>query len=113
MRKYTLFGSGKWTVPKELFLKQYEEHARAFLSGYMDGDGSIAIKRRLISVDSVNKSTLKEVNKLFNNIGIKTTYYMFKTRSRIVIKDLNNYERLIGFIHPDKKYNLLSLTMRS
>ena len=109
LRKYTQFGSRMWSVPKELFLEQYEWHARAFLRGYMDGDGSITIKRKLISVDSVNKNTLKEVNKLFNQTGIGTVYYTFETRSRVVIKDLQSYEEFIGFVHPDKKYTLSSI----
>lgn len=104
LRKYTLFGSRRWWVPRILFLNKYKKHAFRFIRAYLDGDGTIY--RKHIDIDSVNFKSLPELNRLINKFKIKTYYYIYKSRSRILIKDIKRFQKLIGFIHPEKKEKL-------
>jgi len=71
----------------------------------LDGDGTVT-NSRSVDVDSVNFNSLPELNRLINKFRIKTRYFIYKTRSRISIKDIKKYQKFIGFIHPVKKKKL-------
>ena len=110
LRKYTLFGSKRWVVPKYFFERKYMEPAKYFIRAYLDGDGTVDTKKRSVIIDSVNRTSLKELGKLLNVLGIKIKYFNYTSRSRIIIKDLEKYNNLIGFFHPKKKRKLKNLT---
>ena len=111
LRRYSLFGSRRWSVPKELFKKQYRNQAKRFIRAYFDGDGSVDYKwNKRITLDSVNKNSLSKLNKLLLHLGISTRYYIYKNRSRITIKDVIKYKKTIGFFHLKKKEKLEYLT---
>lgn len=102
LRDYTIFGSRRWNVPKSLFENNFIEQTKFFIRAYLDGDGTVDIKKKAVIVDSVNLKGLKNVNKLFNKFGIKTKFYVYKSRCRIVSKDVKKYNDIIGFVHPKK-----------
>jgi transcriptional regulator with XRE-family HTH domain len=105
LRKYTSFGSRRWKVPKILFFNKYKNHAFRFIRAYLDGDGTVTNWKR-VDVSSVNFNSLPELNRLINKLKIKTRYYIYKTISRISIKDIRKYYEFISFIHPEKKEKL-------
>lgn len=111
LRKYTLFGSKRWNVPKELFKPKYQKQARFFIRAYSDGDGTVDLKKKKVILDSVNSNSLSEMNQLLGTLKINTKFYIFTSRSRIVIYDVNRFSKLIGFLHPERRDKLKKIIL--
>lgn len=74
---YTHFGSKKWKIPRILFKKEYKKHATLFLKGFIDGDGTIDVKRKRLIIDSTNSPSLNEMSILIKKLGIKKQILRF------------------------------------
>jgi hypothetical protein len=109
LRKYTLFGSKRWNVPKELFEKKYYECAKKFIRGYADGDGSVDTTKKTVVFDSTNRVGLTQVGNLLEHLEIKFRYNEYNQRFRIVINEIELFQNKIGFFHPGKKEKLESI----
>ncbi|MBS3146978.1 Flp pilus assembly complex ATPase component TadA, partial [Candidatus Woesearchaeota archaeon] len=67
-------------VPK-IIMRSPEEVISAFLSGYIDGDGTIDKGR--ISMSSVNEEIINEFKYLFNRLGIRSSTYEYLAMNRL------------------------------
>jgi len=84
--KYSDYGSLKWSIPKEMFFKE-ASIKYAFLSGFIDGDGSVDDRR--IRIYSANFNGLLQISE--------------------ILKSLNIYHTLQGPIKINKKHDMFAI----
>jgi hypothetical protein len=109
IRKYSRFGSKKWSVPFQISRGKDKIKKKLFCRAYFDGEGFVYVERKVIRVDSINKKGLLGVQKLLEDLGVSSKFFDYKNRFRITIKDIKNYHTKIGFFHPMKKEKLKML----
>ncbi|MDD5651017.1 MAG: LAGLIDADG family homing endonuclease [Candidatus Nanoarchaeia archaeon] len=102
LRDYSLFGSKRWKVPKQI-KNANNKIKSAFCRAYFDGDGTIETKKKEIRLDSTNENGLKEVKTLLDNLKFNSHFYSFKGRYRIVIREIEGFSKIIGSNHPKKR----------
>lgn len=111
-------------VPKELFLAR-QDIILNFLKGYLDGDGSIRIRKKGVSLNGASKSEglIQDLGLLFLRLGVPTTYEYNKTSEmhnihvygyELVSKLVNklNIERWQEFSQHQKLKNKRSLATK-
>lgn len=109
LRSYTRFGSHRWKVPKQILYSKNEKIKSRFCRAFFDGDGTIEAKKKEIRLDSINNVGLKQIRKLLYDLGIKSKFYKFSDRFRLVINDINKFYNKIGFFHPQKEKKLKTI----
>jgi len=102
LRKYSRFGSRRWRVPAEILNSNNKTIKKSFCRAFFDGDGTIELKKKEVRMDSKNSIGLKQLAKLLESLGIKCKFYNFRSRFRIVIKDIDLFYSEIGSLHPEK-----------
>jgi intein/homing endonuclease len=70
LKNYCNFGTFTWRVPKQV-KGAGEDVKRAFLQAYFDSDGSVDVKRHMITADSANHAGLKEIEDLLMDFGVE------------------------------------------
>lgn len=101
--------SRTWLVSKEVFKSKLLIFV--WLKAFFDDEGTI--RDRLIIGDTINKAGAKQLSILLNKIKIRHSlrkyqykYQGIRFRYRIVIYDIGEYNKLIGFNHSKKKAKL-------
>ncbi|MBI2673411.1 hypothetical protein HYX19_04065, partial [Candidatus Woesearchaeota archaeon] len=93
-----------------IIMKSPESVISAFLSGYIDGDGSVDTKR--VAMSSINEYIINEFKYLFTRLGIKSSVYSYLHKNRhnkiytlniTTRKDLQNACKILKF---RKKFNI-------
>lgn len=108
----TSFGSTKWKLPVKLFTS--DKAKIECLRALFDTDGYVA--KRYIQIQSVNKSGIKDVQKLLDEFGIKSKIYVYERKQKnwnanyllniFKIEMRKRFFKLIGFNHVIKKNKL-------
>lgn len=108
LREFSRFGSWRWNVPRQVTTSSNEIKA-AFCRAFADGDGTIEQKKKEIRIDSTNKKGLRNLKRLLSDLKINSLFYDFGSRHRIVVRDLEHFDKIIGFNHPEKKKKVREL----
>ncbi len=91
---------------------------RNFLQAVFDDEGYLYPEKRMICISLVNEQLLSEIIYLLTKIGIDTNpMHIHRSRNRSKMfyfsitgkKNIINFYKLIGFIHPAKKKKLYEL----
>lgn len=103
--------SDEWTIPKISL-----EELRSWLRSYFDCDAWVEVqksKSRVIGLESINESGLKQIKYSLLNFGIKSSEVK-KRKNRNVWSihicgkdDLLKFKENIGFLHPNKNKKLI------
>lgn len=109
-KKFGSFYSWEWRMPN-----MNKKLSRLWLRAYFDCEGWVFCKshqNRHIGIDCVNELGLDQVEKIVNQLKIKTIRRYNKKRKihRLFIYGKENLKRFykeIGFLHPDKSKKLL------
>lgn len=82
------------TVPNKIFISP-ESVKFAFISGFIDGDGSIHKNRNVINITSISKKFIEQLNILLFEMGIISNFYTQKER----LNKINNKEFISSEIY--------------
>jgi len=69
----------------------------------------LKIKKKEKRIDSTNKKGLRNLRRLLNDLKINSLFYDFGSRYRIVVRDMEHFDKTIGFNHPGKKKKVREL----
>lgn len=111
--QFVLLGVGKsrdWFISNPIF-DANDMIICQWIRAFFDDEGTVDISRKRVRVKSVNLNGLKQVQRLFEIIGIgsKITGPNCDNTWYITIKDLTNFNNKIGFSEPNKRRKLKNL----
>ena len=72
LRRYSKFGSHKWSVPKSMLTSNVWLKG-LYCRGYFDGDGTVETHKKEVRFDSVNYNGLLGIKSLLDSLGIKSS----------------------------------------
>lgn len=111
--RYTPFYVDKWNVPKDIKKASTDIQAK-YLKGFFDSEGNVEPKARRVGATSSNIVSLKEIQSLLQNFGIRSKLQSSTNQNlhHLRIQDrqsVESFNKNIGFVIKRKKDNLKQL----
>ncbi len=103
--EHLLLSSAEQRVPEQLFRVSIEVK-RAFLKGYIEGEGHVSTSQRELCIASMSRQLLTDVQTLLCSLGIQSQIHDRKNgsyRLRISGADFETYIQDIGFVTHRKR----------
>lgn len=113
LNKFGEYDSLNWTIPRSFLSK---EEKIEWLRSLFDCEAYVDVKKKRIVFQTVSKKGINSIQKLLDELGIKSKYYIYKRKNLNFnlnyllfvsrFENISRFSEMIGFNHLRKKKKL-------